>query len=125
MNIGYTISTSIVNVFQCTPIKYAYLRPKMDRVDANGDVVPGGKCIDTLAFIMASCGLSIFMDIIIIPIPTAMVWGLQMPRRTKIAISLVMSMGWMYASLPTIILPALLHTYIEHALLIINDTVPL
>ena len=54
-----------------------------------------GTWIDSLAFIMASCGLSIFMDLIIIPIPTAMVWNLQMQKKTKIAVVLIMSMGWM------------------------------
>ncbi|KAF1962981.1 hypothetical protein CC80DRAFT_542130 [Byssothecium circinans] len=95
LNIGYTISTSIVNVFQCAPIKYAYLRPQMDQeVDADGKITKHGKCINTLAFIMASCGLSIFLDFIIIPIPTAMVWNLQMRRKTKIAVVAIMSMGW-------------------------------
>ncbi|CAI6339372.1 unnamed protein product [Periconia digitata] len=95
MNIAYTISTSIVNIFQCTPVRYAYLRPEMDITDGNGNVIAaGGKCINSLAFILGSCALSIFMDLIIIPIPTAMVWNLQMPFKTKVAIALVMSMGW-------------------------------
>jgi hypothetical protein len=64
-------------------------------VGADGTVIKNGKCIKSLDFIMASCGLSIFMDLIIIPIPTAMVWNLQMRRKTKIAVVAVMSMGWM------------------------------
>jgi hypothetical protein len=96
MNIAYTISTSVVSLFQCSPIKYAYLRPLMDQeMDANGHIIKHGKCINSLAFIMGSCGLSIVMDFIIIPIPTVMVWNLQMNRKRKIAIATVMSMGWM------------------------------
>jgi structural maintenance of chromosome 2 len=34
------------------------------------------------------------MDLIIIPIPSIMVWGLQMHRRTKVLVVLVMSLGW-------------------------------
>jgi structural maintenance of chromosome 2 len=34
------------------------------------------------------------MDLIIIPIPSVMVWGLQMHRRTKILVVIVMSLGW-------------------------------
>lgn len=95
INIGYMVSTSIVNIFQCNPVSYAYMQPKVDPPDANGNVVKHGKCIDSLRFILASCALSIFMDLIIIPIPTAMVWNLQMRRKTKIAVVIIMSMGWM------------------------------
>lgn len=90
INIGYMVSTTFVNIFQCTPIHYAYMRPIEDQ-----DGTTHGKCINSLAFILASCGLSIFMDLIIIPIPTAMVWNLQMRRKTKIAVVVIMSMGWM------------------------------
>lgn len=95
INIGYLVSTTVVNIFQCTPIKYAYLRPQMDIVNADGTVTKAGKCINSLQFIMSSCALSIFMDLIIMPIPTAMVWNLQMQRKIKVAVVAVMSMGWM------------------------------
>ncbi|KAF2017196.1 hypothetical protein BU24DRAFT_366814 [Aaosphaeria arxii CBS 175.79] len=94
INAGYMISTSIVNVFQCTPIRYAYLRAEMDHKDENGNRIAGGKCINSLVFILSSCSLSIFMDLIIIPIPTAMVWNLQMRFKTKMAVVVIMSMGW-------------------------------
>ena len=64
----------------------------MDSIDANGNVVPGGTCIDSRTFVLVSCALSIFMDLIIIPIPSVMVWGLQMHRRTKILVVIVMSL---------------------------------
>jgi hypothetical protein len=66
----------------------------MDHKDTEGNTVAGGKCINSLQFIMSSCALSIFMDLVIMPIPTAMVWNLQMERKTKIAVVAVMSMGW-------------------------------
>ena len=95
VNIGYLVSTTVVNIFQCTPIKYAYLRPQMDFINKDGTIIKGGKCINSLQFIISSCALSIFMDLIIMPIPTAMVWNLQMQRKTKVAVVTVMSMGWM------------------------------
>jgi hypothetical protein len=95
INVGYLVSTTVVNVVQCRPVRYTYLRPEMDQPDANGKVIPHGKCINSLAFILASCSLSIFMDLIIIPIPTVMVWNLQMERKIKIAIVVIMSMGWL------------------------------
>ncbi|KAF9738246.1 hypothetical protein PMIN06_001784 [Paraphaeosphaeria minitans] len=94
MNVGYFTSTTLVNIFQCDPIRYAYLQPLMDHTDADGNEVAGGKCINSLQFIMSSCALSIFMDLIIMPIPTAMVWNLQMKRKTKMVVVAVMSMGW-------------------------------
>lgn len=66
----------------------------MDKIGPNGTVIPGGKCIDARTFVLVSCGLSIFMDLIIMPIPTIMVWNLQMHQRTKILVVFVMSLGW-------------------------------
>lgn len=94
INMGYMISTTFVNVFQCTPVRYVYARAEMDQ-----DGTTHGTCIDSLTFVMASCALSIFMDLMIIPIPTAMVWNLQMKRKTKIAVVAIMSMGWMSVAL--------------------------
>ncbi len=68
----------------------------MDQYDSEGNVtVKGGTCIDSRTFVLASCALSIFMDLIIIPIPSLMVWNLQMSVKTKTLVVLVMSMGWM------------------------------
>lgn len=94
LNVGYSISTFIANILTCSPVSYSWDSPRTDHM-VDGKLVPGGKCFDSLRFILASCGLSIFMDLIIIPIPTAMVWNLTMPRKTKIAVVLIMSMGWM------------------------------
>lgn len=66
----------------------------MDTVDPSGKVVLGGTCIDSRTFVLTSCALSIFMDLIIIPIPSIMVWNLQMSRRTKVLVVIVMSLGW-------------------------------
>ncbi|KAI8931223.1 hypothetical protein NX059_011571 [Plenodomus lindquistii] len=94
LNVMYCIGTSLVNMFQCTPIRYVWSKPEMDKLDADGNIIPGGKCIDARTFILTSCALSIFMDLIIIPIPSIMVWGLQMSRRTKVLVVGVMSLGW-------------------------------
>jgi structural maintenance of chromosome 2 len=68
----------------------------MDQHYANGKVtVKGGTCIDSRTFVLSSCALSIFMDMVIIPIPTLMVWDLQMSVKTKMLVVGVMSMGWM------------------------------
>ena len=94
LNIFYTVGTSFVNIFQCHPVRYAWTKPAMDYVDADGNTVLGGTCIESRTFVLTSCALSIFMDLIIIPIPSLMVWNLQMNVRTKILVVIVMSLGW-------------------------------
>ncbi|KAF1932851.1 uncharacterized protein M421DRAFT_1434 [Didymella exigua CBS 183.55] len=95
LNIGYTVATTLGNTLQCNPVQYTWLRPAMDQYDAAGHVtVKGGKCIDSRTFVLASCALSIFMDLIIIPIPSIMVWNLQMSAKSKMLVVLIMSLGW-------------------------------
>ncbi|KAL6711009.1 hypothetical protein ACN47E_006884 [Coniothyrium glycines] len=93
-NICYALGTSLVNLLQCTPTRYMWSKPEMDKVGPNGKTIPGGTCINSRTFVLVSCALSIFMDLIIIPIPSIMVWNLQMCRRTKILVVFVMSLGW-------------------------------
>lgn len=96
LNVGYTVATTLGNTFQCTPIHYTWLRPEMDQYDASGNItVKGGTCIESRTFVLASCALSIFMDLIIMPIPSIMVWNLQMSIKTKTLVVFVMSLGWM------------------------------
>ncbi|KAJ4406139.1 hypothetical protein N0V91_004811 [Didymella pomorum] len=95
LNVGYTVAASLGNTLQCNPVQYTWLRPEMDQYDAVGNVtVKGGTCFDSRTFVLASCALSIFMDLIIIPIPSIMVWNLQMSVKTKTLVVLVMSLGW-------------------------------
>lgn len=96
LNVGYTVATSLGNTLQCNPVQYTWLRPVMDQYDDKGNVtVKGGTCFDSRTFVLSSCALSIFMDLIIIPIPSIMVWNLQMSVKTKTLVVLVMSLGWM------------------------------
>ncbi|KAH8729008.1 hypothetical protein GQ44DRAFT_737189 [Phaeosphaeriaceae sp. PMI808] len=94
LNVIYAVGTSMGNILQCSPVRYAWMKPAMDRVDANGTLIKGGTCIDSRTFVLTSCALSIFMDLIIIPIPSIMVWNLQMEVKTKFLVVLVMSLGW-------------------------------
>jgi len=94
LNVCYSVGAAIATLFQCSPASYAWSRPAMDKIGADGKVIPGGTCIDARTFVLTSCALSIFMDIVIIPIPSIMVWNLQMHRRTKILVVGVMSLGW-------------------------------
>ncbi|PGH17041.1 hypothetical protein AJ79_01425 [Helicocarpus griseus UAMH5409] len=101
LNIGYAISTTIANLCTCSPVSYSWDKAATDRI-VDGELVPGGKCFNTLVFVLISGGLNMFMDLIIIPIPTAMVWNLTMPKRTKIAVVLVMGMGWVATAISAV-----------------------
>jgi len=94
LNVLYAIGTTLANLVQCIPVRYVWSKPAMDQIGADGRVVYGGKCLDTRTFVLTCCALSIFMDLTIIPIPTIMVWNLQMSKRTKVLVVAVMSLGW-------------------------------
>jgi hypothetical protein len=69
----------------------------MDTYNKEGEIIQkGGKCIDQVKFTLISAGLSVLTDILIMLIPAAMIWNLQMPRRKKIAVWAVLSLGWVY-----------------------------
>lgn len=94
LNILYSVATTLGNILQCNPVRYTWMKPAMDSIGEDGAIVRGGTCIDSRTFVLASCALSIFMDLIIIPIPSIMVWNLQMSVRTKVLVVIVMSLGW-------------------------------
>ena len=96
LNLSLLISQFLVVLFQCQPMHYYWDHWWMDTYDKNGDVaMKGGKCIDQMKFYLISPGLAVLTDILILLVPAAMVWNLRMPRRKKIAVWCVLSLGWM------------------------------
>ncbi|EEH20895.1 hypothetical protein PABG_03126 [Paracoccidioides brasiliensis Pb03] len=94
----------IADLFQCSPVRYIWDWQNMDReaqIDAgaaadgmkNGKVIKGGECIDRRGFFISTATLSIFLDMWLLYIPSAIVWGMNMPRRQKEIVVLVMSIG--------------------------------
>ena len=98
LNVFYAVATSLGNILQCSPVRYIWEKPAMDHKDASGHVIKGGHCFNSRTFVLLSCALSIFMDLIIIPIPSIMVWNLQMTPRTKFLVIILMSLGWIATS---------------------------
>lgn len=103
------IAIFLADLFQCTPLRYAYAHPAMDLAaqkaagaDENGmkdgELVKGGTCIAQVGFFLGSASFTIVTDIWLLCIPSIIVWRLQMHRRKKIAIIVVLSMGVMYVS---------------------------
>ncbi|KAF2146907.1 uncharacterized protein K452DRAFT_283107 [Aplosporella prunicola CBS 121167] len=80
----YTIPIECLNIFQCQPIDAAYDPVK----------IATAKCIDTMPGFYISAGCSIFVDIWLIVQVVPMILPLQVPRRQKIALIFVVSLGW-------------------------------
>ncbi len=75
------IASVNASIFQCTTIRKAW--------DSNIN----GSCIDVNALFFANAGLDIFQDAFIYVLPMRMLFQLQVPRRQKIALMLVFSVG--------------------------------
>lgn len=70
-------------VFQCTPVSRTFY----------DDV--SGYCINTPNFFIATAGLTILTDILVLIIPTWLLWGLRMKPRKKIATIFLLSLGFL------------------------------
>lgn len=71
-------------IFQCTPVQAAY-----DTRILEADK----KCIDINAFYLANAAVNIFTDILTYTLPIPLVIKLQMPRRKKIGVALILCLG--------------------------------
>ncbi|KAI1491193.1 hypothetical protein F5X96DRAFT_632392 [Biscogniauxia mediterranea] len=84
-NIGLMIAIFLTVIFQCTPIPYFWERVR--------DPTLEGTCIDTGAFYVATAGLTIFTDILVLILPFRIFMGLKMSIKLKIAIMAVFLLG--------------------------------
>jgi hypothetical protein len=55
--------------------------------------VPGGKCINKIIPGFANAGITILTDVMILILPIFILKGLLLPRRQKIGVGLVLSLG--------------------------------
>lgn len=95
-NLLLAISVFVADLCQCTPVHYYWDKWWMSEWDEEGNITKaGGHCIDAVKFLLISAGLAILTDVMILLIPAAMVWNLRMPRKKKIAVWSVLSLGWM------------------------------
>ncbi|KKY36692.1 putative integral membrane protein [Diaporthe ampelina] len=81
----------IVCIFQCTPVQAAY--------NLN---ITNKKCININAFYLANAAVNISTDFLTYTLPIKMVSKLQMPKRQKIGLGVMMSLGF-FACLSSII----------------------
>ncbi|QSS60535.1 hypothetical protein I7I51_05335 [Histoplasma capsulatum] len=104
INFCVGIAIFFADLFQCTPLRYAWDSEELDRKAQeaagadengmkNGKLIRGGGCIKGKAFFISMALLSIALDCCLLTIPSAIVWGINMPRRQKFMVVGVLSIG--------------------------------
>lgn len=81
------VAIFIVVIFQCTPITKTF-----------HSELPG-TCINTPHFFITTAGLTILTDVLVLIIPTWLLWDLQMKPRKKIATVFLLSLGCLVTSI--------------------------
>ncbi|RPA95801.1 hypothetical protein L873DRAFT_1837050 [Choiromyces venosus 120613-1] len=79
--VGHIISSLTVIIFQCTPVPYLW------------DKTMKGRCIQTKIFYFANAGLNILTDVLIYLLPMPILWGIQLPKRQKVGLCAIFSLG--------------------------------
>lgn len=85
--VAWGITAIIGNTFQCWPVQYFWIK------HIHGDCMSGQ---NTFFIIIGSVSLA--QDVLILCLPLPIVWKLQTPLRQKIEITLLFSIGCMYAT---------------------------
>jgi hypothetical protein len=79
---------------QCLPINFYWNHFKTDQVVDGKTINPNYTCFNRAAFSLTTAGLAILTDVLILTIPIAMTWPLRLNIRRKLAVILVLSLGW-------------------------------
>jgi hypothetical protein len=106
LNMMLAIAIFFADTFQCTPFRYVYDFPAMDlaaqqaagadsKGQVNGVTITGGHCINQINFFLISAGLTVATDLLVLAVPTVIVWDLKMTRRKKIIAAGILSVGAM------------------------------
>ena len=112
VNLCLLVSIFLSDLFQCTPFRYVYDGPAMDRAaqhavgaDAHGvkdgKKVKGGHCINKIGFFLGSAAMTIVTDVWLMCIPPLIVWRLQMPQRKRLAAVAILGLGITYVLVPS------------------------
>ncbi|KAI3399744.1 hypothetical protein diail_5812 [Diaporthe ilicicola] len=104
----------IVCIFECSPVQAAcQFTPPVVMAAKNDLNITNKKCININAFYLANAAVNISTDVLTYAIPLKMVSKLQMPKRQKVGLGVMMSLGFV-ACLSSIIritfIPRMLET---------------
>ena len=81
-----TIAYTAATVFQCTPFRKIY------GIDPDEPPIKG-TCVDRKALFYSGAGINFISDVVILGIPVPMLWGLGFPKKQRIALVALFSMG--------------------------------
>jgi hypothetical protein len=111
INVAWFFTVFFTTLFQCRPFRYTFDATQMNRAAReaagtdriNGEPVNGGWCINRPVFFLTSGIIGVAIDMWLVCIPSALVWGINMPKRQKAVVVLVLSF-WvtLVCSLPVI-----------------------
>ena len=86
ISIGWFLSVFLEEMLLCRPVAY------------NWDLtIEGGSCADRPAAYLAAGIINLLVDVMVLCLPMPMVWNLQLPKRSKLALSCVFGLGFLYA----------------------------
>lgn len=79
--VAYCISYFCVYMTNCVPIDYMW------------HPTPGGKCRDGQVSDYSTLGINMVLDLAILILPLPTLWSLQLPRRKKVTVTVMLSFG--------------------------------
>ncbi|KAF0640558.1 hypothetical protein FPSE5266_10085 [Fusarium pseudograminearum] len=80
---GYSTASVLVNIFSCNPIRGSW----------DPAVIATAKCINRPVFYFLQAGLGIFADILTVLIPLPWLKSLMLPKKQKIGVGVLLTMG--------------------------------
>jgi hypothetical protein len=78
----YSVANFFLGLFTCWPIAFFW-----------DQSLPGGKCVNESALWFSNAGINITTDLVILVLPLFILKGLMLPMRTKIVVTLILSLG--------------------------------
>ena len=89
-NFAFYFAETVVEVFQCLPIRKAW-----------SPLLPG-HCINEKAVQTSSAAINTFSDFVILVVPLANVWDLQLSGKGRVGMIMIFSFGALYVQTCTI-----------------------
>ncbi|CAG5181650.1 uncharacterized protein ALTATR162_LOCUS9790 [Alternaria atra] len=82
--VAYGIESVTTGIFSCIP------------VDAFWEVTkkPTARCLNENALYYANASLNIVTDLLVAVLPVKAIWDLQIPKMQKIAVTIILTLGW-------------------------------
>ena len=85
---AWCVAIVLVDLFQCVPVKAAWIRP-----------YPHSKCMDNNASLLGTAITNVVLDFTILVLPLAPIWSLALTMRQKMTLSAIFLLGVLYVIL--------------------------